>query len=275
MYPRFNGGTLQPILRSFVTSDNKVIAVGNFRTYARANYAASNPNENVYDYKPVASVIRMEKNGALDESFRGGSFVGASGITDAYLDQEDGVVIVGNFTSFDGVAANHIARLDQTGKIDSKFMGNIGSGANGNIAMIRYNKQLGKSVIVGDFTQFNGKPCSGVAILNRDGNVDATFIPRSMEGGRVNFASILNSGKIAISGTFKRYDQIARPGFLILDNTGQATQRFNVPGEFNGQIYQIVETQTTTGSNGLLIMGNFTRFNGDRINNIVMLEIDF
>src|SRR5690606_28713167 len=57
--PRFNGGTLEPILRSFVTSDDKIIAVGNISTYAQAHYEESTVAENVYDYKTVASVIRM------------------------------------------------------------------------------------------------------------------------------------------------------------------------------------------------------------------------
>src|SRR5690606_25584283 len=108
-----------------------------------------------------------------------------------------------------------------------------------------------------------------------DGTLDETFVPREIVGGRINFASILQSGKIVVSGTFQRYDGVARPGFLILDADGRSTQRFNVPGVFVGQLYQAVETLTTTGRNGLLVMGNFSRFNGQRMNNVVMVEVDF
>src|SRR5690606_17328247 len=84
--PRFNGGTLQPIIRSFVTKDNKVLAVGNINSYVQADYMRSSPLESMYNYTTVASVLRMERNGDLDESYRSGSLTGAQGITDAYMD---------------------------------------------------------------------------------------------------------------------------------------------------------------------------------------------
>lgn len=273
--PRFNGGTLQPILRSFVTSDDKVIAVGNIRTYARVDYSQSTAIENVYEYTDIASVIRMDRSGELDDAYRAGGVSGAENINDAYLDEDDGVVIVGDFDTFDGQPAHSIARLTADGNIDEAYLANAGSGANGSINMVRYNKSLGKAVVVGQFTEFNGQPRNGVAVLNKDGSLDETFKPRVIEGGDVNFATILDNEKIVISGTFLKYDGVSRPGFLILDQDGAATQRFNVPGMFTGQLYQAVETKTTTGANGLLLMGNFSRFNGERVNNVVMLEVDF
>lgn len=272
---RFNGGTLQPIIRSFVTQDDKIIAIGNITTYAQADYDQSTSLQDVYTYETIASAIRMERNGDLDTEYRSGNPTGATGITDGYLDNQDRVVIVGEFTTFDGVSANRIVCLGTNGLVDQSYMNNIGTGANGPINMVRYNKQLNKAVVVGNFTTFNGEPRNGIAVLNEDGTLDETFVSRDIVGGRINFATILNSGKIVISGTFKRYDNIARPGFLILDNDGASTQRFNVPGAFVGQLYQAVETQTTTGRNGLLLMGSFSRFNGERVNNVVMLEVDF
>lgn len=272
---RFNGGTLQPILRSFVTSEGKVIAVGNILTYAQADYSQSTIIENIYNYVPVASVIRMERNGNLDNTYRAGDLTGGNNIRDAYMDGEDGVVVVGEFTEFDGVSANRIVRLGDNGTVDQSYMANIGSGANGAISMVRYNETLGKAVIVGNFTMFNGQPRQGIAVLNEDGSLDETFVPRTVAGGGINFGALLNTGKVVISGTFNRYDGVARPGFLILDDDGASTQRFNVPGAFVGQLYQVKETLTTTGRNGLLLMGNFSRFNGELVNNIVMAEIDF
>lgn len=273
--PRFNGGTLQPILRSFVTKDDQIIAVGNITTYVRANYQESTALENVYEYKNIASVIRMKRNGDLDETYRMQNVSGTGNINDAYLDENDGVVIVGSFSTFDGKPAHSIVRLTADGNVDDAYSANAGTGANGSITMVRYNKTIGKAIVAGNFTQFNGQPRNGIAIVNRDGSLDETFVPRAMEGGNANFATILNNEKVVISGTFLKYDGISRPGFLILDKDGASTQRFNVPGGFTGQLYQAVETATTTGANGLLLMGNFSRFNGQRINNVVMLEIDF
>lgn len=274
--PRFNGGTLQPVIRSFVTQEGKVIAVGNISTYAQVDYNRSSNLENIYAYNNVASVIRMERNGNLDLGYRSGNLMGAvGGVTDAYMDKDDNVVIVGGFTTFDGAAVNRIVRLGSDGRIDQTYMNNIGMGANGTINMVRYNKNLGKAVIVGNFTTFNGHPRQGIAVLHEDGRLDDTFVPREIAGGNINFGSLLNVGKVVISGSFQRYDGVTRPGFLILDEDGGVTQLLNVFGTFEGQLYQVVETKSSRGLNGLLLMGNFSRFNGEQVNNIVMLDVDF
>lgn len=273
--PRYNGGTMQPIVRSFVTSDDRVIAVGDLTKYLTVNYNQSNKLNKLYTYADVATVIRTDALGSLDKSYRA-SATGASGaVNDAYMDARDGIVIVGDFTSFDGKPANRIVKLDPDGNVDQSFLLNIGSGADGEINMIRYNANLGKAMIVGNFTQFNGRPCNGVAMINNDGTLDEIFALKELEGGNVNFASVLTNGKVVVSGTFKKYDHVYRQGFIVLDKDGAATQKFNVPGVFSGQLYQVVETLTTTGANGLLLLGNFSRFNGERINNVVMLKTNF
>ena len=123
------------------------------------------------------------------------------------MDEEDGVVIVGSINSFDGINVNNIVRIDKNGNIDQQFLQNIGTGANGTITKIRYNKKRKKAMLVGMFTEFNGVPCSGVVMLNHDGTVDPTFKLRKMEGGTANFATILND-----------HDFVVMTGFPDIDN---------------------------------------------------------
>lgn len=97
-----------------------------------------------YEFTPVKTVLRMNNLGALDEDYRKNK-EGVNGvIQDAYMDEEDGVVIVGSINSFDGINVNNIVRIDKNGNIDQQFLQNIGTGANGAITKIRYNKN-GKS----------------------------------------------------------------------------------------------------------------------------------
>lgn len=113
-------------------------------------------------------------------------------------------------------------------------------------------------------------------MLNHDGTVDPTFKLRKMEGGTANFATILNDHDfVVMSGTFTKYDGITRQGFLILTMEGEAMQKFNVPGLFLGELNQVIETKTSTNDNGLLLMGDFYRFNGEQVDNIVKIEVDF
>lgn len=273
----FNGGTNAAITESFVTSDQKVILVGNFTQYFRAVYAEwfSDNTETVTD---VTCVVRTGRDGSLDESYRNkaAGFTGANGsVSDAYIDENDGIVIVGNFTSFDGIPAPGIVRIDKDGNVDQSFLANIGKGTDLAATKIRYNQKLKKAVLAGPFTSFNGQPRNSLAVIDNNGRLDETFIPREISGGTFDFGTMLDGGKIVASGTFRLYDRVPRLGFVVLEPDGEAIQRFNVPGEFTGELNQVIETETSIGNYGLLLLGNITRFNGKIVNNAVMLEADF
>lgn len=79
---------------------------------------------------------------------------------------------------------------------------------------------------------------------------------------------------LVISGTFNKYDGITRNGFLILNMKGDAIQKFNVPGEFRGEIFDAHYSLTSDNSNGILLVGDFYYFDGQMVNNIVMLKVE-
>lgn len=274
--PQFNGGTKEPPVATFVTSDGYAVAVGNITQYCKIDLDRSYSDDLTYEYTPVNSVMRMNSTGELDEIFRANK-IGVSGIIqDAYMDEEDGIVLVGNIISFDGVSVSNILRLDREGNVDREYLRNVGTGANGTITKIRYNKNRKKAMIVGQFDEFNGVACPGVAMINSDGTLDESFKPRTIEGGKPNFACILDKHDIIVmSGTFSKYDGVTRRGFLMLTTEGEAMQKFNVPGLFLGELNHVIETMTSTNDNGLLLLGNFCRFNGEAANNAIKIEVDF
>lgn len=278
-FSKLNGGSLQPIVRSFVTSAQKIVAVGNLTQYVCNEYASSYVDSK-QRISSVASAFRMDDCGVLDSTYRlvdrTGRYSGAGGgnITDACMDKDDGVVLVGSFTSFDGVPAPGMVRLDADGNVDHAFLENLGTGPDGNVTMVRYNKALNKMMVVGGFEHVNGQPRQQMAMLNPDGTLDGTFVPREIGGGAVNFAQLIDKEKVIVSGTFSTYGGVPRLGFLILEMDGTAQQKFNVPWTFNGQLYHVAETETTLGSYGLLLMGSFDRFNGQKANNVLMLEVN-
>lgn len=273
---KFNGGTLEPPVETFITSDDKVIAVGNITQYGRVDVERSFAQALEYELTPVRTLVRMNSVGELDEDWRRGR-EGMNGlIQDAAMDDEDAIFIVGNLITFDGVDVPNIIRVDKDGDLDETFLDNIGTGANGPITKIEYNQKKRKMMLIGSFTEFNGTPCNGVVMMNHDGTLDPDFQLRNMEGGTPNFACILDNHDIVVmSGSFNRYDNVSRQGFLMLNMDGEAMQKFNVPGMFMGELHQVIETRTTTNSNGLLLLGDFYRFNGEAINSAVMIEVDF
>lgn len=273
---RFNGGTKEAPVATFITSDDKVIAVGNITQYCKVDVDRSYAEDLAYEFTPVKTVLRMDNVGVLDENYRQGK-EGVNGvIQDAYMDEQEGVIMVGAINSFDGVSVNNIVRIDKDGNVDQQYLQNIGTGANGTVTKVRYNKQRKKAMLTGMFTEFNGTPCSGIVMLNHDGTVDPVFKLRKMEGGTPNFAVILNNHDVIVmSGTFTKYDGVTRQGFLILTMEGEAMQKFNVPGLFLGELNHVIETKTSTNDNGLLLLGDFYRFNGERAENILKIEVDF
>lgn len=275
---KFNGGTNSAVLRSFVTSDDKVIAVGNFTDYNHMVYA-DYYKQSKLESKPVATVMRMHRDGALDESYRNKTdgYTGAAGgtVTDACIDNADGVILIGSFTSFDGKPTAGIVRLDKDGNVDEQFSRNMGGNANGRFNSIVYNRNLNKFVLTGAFSKIGSVARDKIVLLNADGTMDTDFVPLAIEGGGVDYASILDNGKVVATGTFVNYGGVPRHGFAIIEHNGVALQKNNVPGQFSGNIYRIVESRTSLGSYGLMLLGDINRFNGERVNNCVMLEVNF
>jgi len=247
-------------------------------------------------YTAIKSVMRMDEYGTLDLGYRRSivtpeeALPGANGeIKDACMTNDESIIIVGDLTAFDGKTANNIVKLDKNGVVDDVFSANVGAGADGEITKITYTSYTDEEgipqeriVIVGGFTTFNGKSVPGLAVLNVDGTFDMEFELKKMEGGRPNFAKIvdltpysdIHKPHLVISGTFNKYAGITRQGFLILDMKGNAIQEFNVPGRFYGELYDAQYSLTSDYANGLLLTGDFTSFDGKRMNNIVMLKVD-
>ncbi|MDR2414528.1 MAG: DUF5124 domain-containing protein, partial [Odoribacteraceae bacterium] len=297
----FAGGTDEMILRGFTTAAGKIVAVGNFYHHKLSDYANSVCNTDgtfivEEALTPATSVTRMELTGALDYSYRrdpsdpGQSLAGASGtIRDACMTDDESIIIVGEISAFDGLPVANIVKLDANGQVDEAFLERVGSGAEGIIRKITHASyrdaggvQQERVLIVGNFTAFNGTPVKGLVMMDADGNVDERFVLKEMEGGFPNFAKIVDLNAngnevmphVVISGTFNKYAGVIRRGFLILDMNGDAIQRFNVPGAFSGELYDASYSLTSGNANGLLIVGNIYYFDGNPVNNIVMLQVD-
>jgi hypothetical protein len=273
--PSYNGAVQgdQNIVKTFITSTGNVIAVGNISSYTTISYPQSTRLGFYYIYKKIFSVMRTDQNGVLDTTYNyGTSRTGANAIVnDAYLEPDDKLVMVGNFTSFNGKAANYIVRLDVNGNSDPTY--NSGSGANGKINTVQYNATTHRAMITGNFTTYNGIACPGIAMLNDDGSVDPTFVFRQFSGGQVTFARMLNTSKVLVAGTFDTYDNVSRPGFLLLNADGSAVQTFNHVGTFQGQIQQVIETTATDGNYAIILFGLIQKFDDTPVNNIVKVEI--
>jgi len=116
---------------------------------------------NNFDGTPRNYVVRLSSAGALDSGFDPGT--GADNSVSAMVVQSNGkIVVTGDFTSYNGITARRIARLNSDGSIDPSI--NFGTGANDFIDAIALQRNE-EMVIGGGFTSFNETPRQYLARL--------------------------------------------------------------------------------------------------------------
>jgi len=274
----FNGGVNGTIRYAYETDGGQIIAVGTFTEYRSIYYTRSTKSNKVPNRVLMNQVLKMNDDGSLDSTFNynptlhKGNPGGNGPILAAIRISNNRVLLVGSFTTFNGVSANRIVCLDESdGSISSDF--NTGSGADNAIAAVTYNWNTDQILLTGDFHSFNGTPANGVVLLNSDGSVENSFQLKAVAGGRVTYAAQLNSGDVIVAGTFQRYDNKVRPGFAYLDVSGTAKAGYNNTGSFVGTINKMIERTTDLGYPGVILVGDISKFDNTDVKNIVYLEI--
>lgn len=268
----FNGGSMSgSIIKVFATSDNGVIGVGNFDMYERIDYKLSSRDNRHSLLTQAKGLIKFKEDGSIDSTYNVGNS-GANGqIMDAARLNDGRIILVGSFTRFNGEQANRIVCIGTDGEVDPSF--DIGDGADKTIMSIRYNKDLNKIAIAGIFDTYKGQATEGVILMDTDGIVDDTFVLSDLGQGSANFAQVLNSGKVLVTGTFEEYQGVKRSNLLILEENGEALQEYNTLGNFSGQINKVVETTSSMGYPALLIGGSFRTIDGKKVGNIAKIEL--
>ena len=152
-------------------------------------------------------ILRLNADGSIDSSFNPAAT--APGNVRAIGFQPDGkILVVGFFTQFAGQSRPGIVRLLANGALDSTFapvtlqLPALSLGVWARPAI----QPNGKILIGGDFSGVNNVPCLGIARLNSNGTLDATF-NASTGYTRANNAPVRgivvqSDGKIVIGGRF-------------------------------------------------------------------------
>jgi len=183
--------------------------------------------------------------------------------------QTDGkIIIVGLFTTYNGVSRNRIARINVDGSLDYSF--DPGTGANGFV----YSAALqtdGKIIIAGIFTSYNGVSRNRIARLNTGGNLDATFDPGTGADADIREIALQSDGKIIISGIFTSYNGTSRNRIARLNTDGSLDATFDPGTGFNVAYAAAIAFQT---DGKIIVGGYFTSYNGTGRNCIARLNTD-
>jgi uncharacterized delta-60 repeat protein len=214
-----------PILAVLSAASSKSYVVGNF---TKAFGLSSN------------RVMRRNSDGSLDGTFDIGA--GPNGdVTGALRLDDDSLILVGAFTSFNGTACNRIVHLLSNGAVDPSF--GIGAGANAPILSIG-PLASGGIWLAGAFTTMNGQSRKGLAVINTAGTLQATFA--SFNPGfaatptfAVNDLAAQPDGKVVIGGDFNWFGGVWSPYLARVNINGAVDAAFSAGLGPDGVVHDV------------------------------------
>ncbi|MDQ6471273.1 T9SS sorting signal type C domain-containing protein [Flavobacterium sp. LHD-80] len=210
-------------------------------------------------------LTRLTPNGTIDENFHTGS--GFNGKIYASCIQPDGKIIVGgNFTSYNGLSAGRLIRLNPDGSIDPSFNTSIGA-PTGFIYDIALQPD-GKIIICGSFTKYNNATANYVARILTNGSLDTSFAGSG--ASTIKNVKVLNDGKIVLSGNFTNFNGTQINRIIRLNNDGRTDLTFNVGEGFDSE----VSAMAVQPDGKVILGGKFTSYNGITANRIVRILPD-
>jgi uncharacterized delta-60 repeat protein len=145
-----------------IQSDGKIICVGGFVT---VNGVTKN------------GIVRLNTDGTIDSGFSTGSGFDRRA-SDLIIESDGKIVVVGNFTTYNGSSSNGIVRLNSDGTTDTSF--NVGTGFNSDGdggKAVGVTKIRDYYYVTGEFTTYNGLRTTinpsypKIAALDSSGNV--------------------------------------------------------------------------------------------------------
>ncbi len=239
-------------------SDGKAIVGGTF-AYAGRGVAPGDQNG-----LQRSGIVRVNQDGTADASFSAGT--GPNVAPDAITLQPDGKILVsGEFTTWNGIAANRLVRLNSDGSLDRTF--NIGNGPNARVYRVVVMPD-GKIAICGTFTMFNGRYRGYLAMLNPDGSL----APGLGEIYGVNtfvFAMALQAdGKLLVVGDFATAESQPRNRVARFNPDGTLDASFNPGTGPNGRVVHVRELP----DGRIFIGGAFGSVSGSTRNRMAILS---
>jgi uncharacterized delta-60 repeat protein len=223
-------------------------------------------------------IARLNADGSLDYSFDPGT--GASGTLGTAITgnptpfifytalQPDGkILITGNFTNYNGVARNGIARLNTNGTLDVTF--NVGGGLNngswGRSLLVQSNNQI---IITGWFTSYNGHGFNRMVRVNPDGSADTTFNPYFGDLTAVYTCVQLTNGQYIVAGHCENTSNYFTNEVARLNSDG------SYDTTFVGSANDKVETIRLQADGKIVMSGYFSLADGVDVSGIARLNAD-
>lgn len=217
----------------------------------------------VFEGIATKKIARLNLDGSPDTSFNPGA--GANNSIYAITLQPDGKILIGGeFTSFNQIARNKIARLNSDGSLDESFY--PGTGADNEVEALALQSD-GKILIGGFFSSYNGVSRKKIARLNPDGSLDSSFVTSPDKYTEVKAIKIQADGRIILGGIFSVYNGFGQNNIVRLYADGSTDFIFKARSGTNA----IVQALAIESSGNILLGGDFTIIDAVNRNRVARL----
>lgn len=235
----FNPGTSAnfTIKKVVMQNDGKFIIGGSFTSY--------NGNS-------INRIARLNPDGSFDTTFSVGTGFN-SNVNDMLIQDDGKILVVGNFTQFNGNSHSGAVRLNTDGSLDASFVPDPVS------SVLCIAKQPdGKLLLGGWFDQVNGFSRNYMTRLHADGSLDNSFVSSSGPNTYVSNIQPLSNGKILISGGFVSYQGFTSKYLARVNSDGSFDTSFNQ----NTGLDDVVTSIYQLNNGKYLVGGQFETYDG-------------
>jgi len=216
-------------------------------------------------YNSVTSnrIIKLNSDGTVDGTFNAGSGFNGN-VRTIRIDSSGGIYVGGDFTTYDGVTANRIIKLNSDGTKDVSF-DNTTAFNTGGLFDIQFDS-TGALWCCGSFTTYKGASSPYLAKILTNGTRDTTYVTTNSPNTSVYTIAVDNNDDVYIGGNFTQVGATTNNSRYIAKilKTGGLDSTFVVgaagtSNAFNTTVYSIVYNSI---SNDIIVGGNFGNWKG-------------
>ncbi len=248
--PSFNAqGLFNSRVKSILLQNGKYIVAGWF-TQCRGTAAGY--------------IVRLNADGSCDPTFSVGSGASREIETITY-DRQGRILVGGTFTTFNGITANRLTRLQANGTIDEPFQ--TSTLLNGEIYRIEVLAD-DSIIFVGGFSVYNGELVKSLARIDNTGNLNPFPNIGISSTNKLFSLDVLSNGNIAVGGEFYQFNGENANRVALLDSNGALVETLRHETGANNVVYAL----TLLPDGKMLVGGRFSHYNGSLVGKLTKLN---
>lgn len=220
-------------------------------------------NFNTYDGQTRNGLVKLKLDGTIDTSFPAGTgFSSNSNYFNSItrVSGDSSIIATGDFTSYNGSARNYLAKIYDTGVLDTNFGAGTGFNARTTESALDSN---GNVYVCGNFTSYSGVGYNRIIKLDGNSNIVSGFNIGTGFNGLTTSVVVSDNNSIYVSGLFSTYSGVSKNRIVKLTSGGTIDSSFNIGTGFNSNNTTELVGLLDDGAGGVYVYGYFTKYSGN------------